>query len=72
MNAPVYTDDITMGGDGTPAHPLFSVGGGGGVVSLQGESGAVNLGSIDGSVAISVPFPHVVDLRVAAIDGGTF
>ena len=72
MHEPVFVDEITMGGDGTPAHPLYSIGGSGSVDSLQGETGIISLISADSSLQITVPFPHSIGLRVNAVDGGTY
>jgi hypothetical protein len=72
MHEPVFVDEVTMGGDGTPVHPLFAISGGGGVTSLQGKTGALNLASIDGSMEITTPFPNTINLKINSIDGGIY
>ncbi len=59
---PVFTDNVTITGDGTEEHPLTASGAGGGVTSLNGESGAVDITSSDLTVT---PSAGVVDLEIA-------
>lgn len=61
---PVYTDNVTIAGDGTEEHPLATKGGGGGVTSLNAETGALTLESTGGSVAITTPSGSTINLEV--------
>ncbi len=61
---PVYTDNVTILGDGTEEHPL-TASSSGLVESVNGATGAVVLDSPDSSINITETLPHTVHLEVA-------